>query len=57
METAFNAEAMRIEKRGVAKNSVYAAVLITGLKFVVGVTTGSELDPEQTSGPQSVDVR
>src|SRR4029079_17307106 len=34
-------EAMRIEKRGVAKNSVYAAVLITGLKFVVGVTTGS----------------
>ena len=41
METAFNAEAMRIEKRGVAKNSVYAAVLITGLKFVVGVTTGS----------------
>src|SRR5512133_3812119 len=32
---------MRIEKRGVAKNSVYAAVLITGLKFVVGVTTGS----------------
>jgi len=41
VETAFNAEAMRIEKRGVAKNSVYAAVLITGLKFVVGVTTGS----------------
>src|SRR6476661_1774653 len=32
---------MRSEKRGVAKNSVYAAVLITGLKFVVGVTTGS----------------
>src|SRR5689334_23673126 len=32
---------MRAEKRGVAKNSVYAALLITGLKFVVGVTTGS----------------
>src|SRR5512141_1097322 len=32
---------MRAEKRGVAKNSVYAALFITGLKFVVGVTTGS----------------
>lgn len=32
---------MRAEKRGVAEKSVYAALLITGLKFVVGVTTGS----------------
>ena len=32
---------MRAEKRGVAERSVYAALLITGLKFVVGVTTGS----------------
>lgn len=41
MDTVLNADAMRAEKRGVAKNSVYAALLITGLKFVVGVTTGS----------------
>ncbi|MGE5110338.1 MAG: cation diffusion facilitator family transporter [Acidobacteriaceae bacterium] len=41
MDTNFNAEAMRAEKRGVAQRSVYAALLITGLKFVVGVTTGS----------------
>jgi len=32
---------MRAEKRTVAGNSVLAAVLITGLKIVVGVTTGS----------------
>lgn len=32
---------MRAEKRGVAQRSVYAALLITGLKFVVGLTTGS----------------
>ncbi len=32
---------MRSEKRAVAANSVYAAVAITGLKIVVGVTTGS----------------
>ena len=32
---------MRAEKRGVAQRSVYAALLITGLKFVVGMTTGS----------------
>lgn len=37
----FNAEAMRVEKRGVAKNSVYAALVITGMKLVVGLTTGS----------------
>lgn len=41
MDHTFSAEAMRAEKRGVARNSVYAALLITGLKFVVGVTTGS----------------
>ena len=38
---SFNAEAMRADKRGVAQRSVYAALLITGLKFVVGFTTGS----------------
>jgi len=32
---------MRAEKRTVAGNSVLAAVLITGLKIVVGLTTGS----------------
>ena len=32
---------MRAEKRAAAGNSVWAAVLITGLKVVVGVTTGS----------------
>ena len=32
---------MRSEKRAVAANSVYAAVAITSLKIVVGITTGS----------------
>ena len=32
---------MRIEKRGVALNSVLAATAITALKLVVGITTGS----------------
>jgi cation diffusion facilitator family transporter len=32
---------MRAEKRGVAGNSVMAALAITGLKIVLGVTTGS----------------
>ncbi|HXZ28279.1 MAG TPA: cation diffusion facilitator family transporter, partial [Terriglobales bacterium] len=36
-----NAEAMRSEKRLVARNSVLAALGITALKFVVGVSTGS----------------
>jgi cation diffusion facilitator family transporter len=36
-----NSEAMRREKRAVAGNSVIAAFLITGLKIVVGITTGS----------------
>ena len=34
-------ELMRAEKRTAAGNSVWAAVLITALKIVVGVTTGS----------------
>src|SRR6201981_2603243 len=32
---------MRAEKRSVAGNSVLAAIVITGLKIVVGITTGS----------------
>lgn len=32
---------IRSEKRAVAGNSVWAAILITGLKIVVGITTGS----------------
>ncbi len=32
---------MRAEKRSAAGNSVFAALLITGLKIVVGITTGS----------------
>lgn len=34
-------ELMRAEKRAAAGNSVLAAILITGLKIVVGVSTGS----------------
>ena len=41
MDEVFSTEAMRSEKRTVAANSVYAAIAITGLKIVVGVTTGS----------------
>ena len=37
----FSTESMRAEKRGVAQNSVLAAVGITVLKLVVGLTTGS----------------
>ncbi len=37
----FSSEAMRAEKRTVATNSLLAAVAITGLKIVVGITTGS----------------
>ena len=36
-----SADTMRSEKRGVALNSVFAAVGITGLKLVGGLTTGS----------------
>jgi cation diffusion facilitator family transporter len=38
---SFTAEGMRIEKRAVALNSVVAAVAITLLKVIVGLTTGS----------------
>src|SRR5271165_233081 len=41
MQAAFSPEAMRREKRTVAGNSVLAAIAITSLKAVVGVTTGS----------------
>src|SRR5512144_651607 len=34
-------EVMRAEKRAVAQNSVYAAVVLTVLKFIVGITPGS----------------
>src|SRR5436309_1851987 len=37
----FGSEAMRAEKRSVASSSVIAAIGITALKIVVGVTTGS----------------
>ena len=37
----FSPESMRSEKRAVAGNSVIAAVVITSLKIVVGITTGS----------------
>jgi cation diffusion facilitator family transporter len=37
----FGSEAMRAEKRSVATNSVFAALAITVLKAVVGVSTGS----------------
>ena len=36
-----NNEVIRAEKRGVARNSVFAALLITVFKFIVGVSTGS----------------
>src|SRR6266403_818779 len=41
IQAAFSPESMRAEKRAVAGNSVLAAVAITTLKVVVGVTTGS----------------
>ena len=37
----FSPESMRAEKRSVAGSSVVAAVVITSLKIVVGITTGS----------------
>src|SRR4030088_994427 len=37
----FGSEAMRAEKRAVATKTVFAAVAITALKIVVGITTGS----------------
>ena len=37
----YSPESMRTEKRAVAGNSVLAAVAITGLKIIVGITTNS----------------
>ncbi len=37
----FEMQAMRAEKRAVAQNSVLAAIAITALKFIVGLSTGS----------------
>jgi cation diffusion facilitator family transporter len=37
----FGREQMQTEKRAVAQNSVWAAIAITSLKTVVGITTGS----------------
>ena len=41
ISTPFSSDAMRREKRTVAGNSVLAAIAITSLKIVVGITTGS----------------
>src|SRR5438094_10168835 len=37
----YGSESMRAEKRGVAGNSVLAAIAVTALKIVVGLSTGS----------------
>jgi cation diffusion facilitator family transporter len=37
----YSADSMRAEKRVVASRSVYAALVITGMKLVVGLSTGS----------------
>jgi len=39
--TVYKPEAMRREKRSVAANSVVAAVAVTSLKLIVGLSTGS----------------
>ena len=39
--TVYSPDSMRAEKRGVAGSSVFAAVVITALKVVVGLATGS----------------
>ncbi len=41
IRASFSAESMRREKRAVAGNSVLAALVITSLKIVVGIATGS----------------
>ena len=41
MGATFSSASMRREKRNVAGNSVLAALVITGLKIVVGIATGS----------------
>src|ERR1039457_6813017 len=38
---AFRSQSMRREKRAVAGNSVLAALVVTSLKIVVGIATGS----------------
>ena len=38
---AYSSATMRQEKRAVAGNSVLAAIAITALKIIVGVSTGS----------------
>jgi len=40
-QVQLSSESMRAEKRAVTGNSVLAAIAITGLKLVVGITTGS----------------
>jgi cation diffusion facilitator family transporter len=40
-QAMFHSDAMRAEKRKVAGNSVLAAIAITSLKIVVGISTGS----------------
>jgi cation diffusion facilitator family transporter len=41
IEATFSAGQMRREKRAVAGNSVLAALVVTGLKIIVGIATGS----------------
>src|SRR5450755_2449876 len=41
IQAAFSSGSMRREKRSVAGNSVLAAMVITGLKIMVGIATGS----------------
>src|SRR5947209_12391908 len=41
MQAVPSSDLMRAEKRSAAGNSVLAALVITGLKIVVGITTGS----------------
>jgi len=41
IRAAFSSGSMRREKRAVAGNSVLAALVITGLKVIVGIATGS----------------
>src|ERR1700726_4725414 len=41
IRATFNSESMRREKRAVAGNSVLAALVITSLKIIVGIATGS----------------
>ena len=41
IRATYSSESMRHEKRAVAGNSVLAALVITGLKIIVGIATGS----------------